>query len=90
MYFSEELLNEALRSPNHKTCFSFDLKCLCGILTLPRHFTHPVQFQPGHTKIAGHFRAKLKYVLWLGDLKASLSCSSKKLIHITPCIFQMF
>ena len=35
-------------------------------------------------------REKLKHVLWLGDLKASLSSPSKKLIHITPCIFQMF
>ena len=26
--FSEELLNEAFRSPNHKICFSFALKCL--------------------------------------------------------------
>ena len=26
--FSEELLNEALRSPNQKTCFCFALKCL--------------------------------------------------------------
>ena len=26
--FSEELLNEALGSLNHKTCYSFVLKCL--------------------------------------------------------------
>ena len=27
MYFAMELLNEALRSPNHKKCFSFAVKC---------------------------------------------------------------
>ena len=26
--FSEELFNDAVSSPNHKTCFSFALKCL--------------------------------------------------------------
>ena len=44
--FSEELLNEALGSLNHKTrhktCFSFTLKYL---VILP-------QFQPCHTKMA--------------------------------------
>ena len=30
------------------------------------------------------FSAKLKHVLWLGDLKASLSNSSEKLIYNTP------
>ena len=29
-FISMELLNEALRSPNHKTCFSFALKYLVG------------------------------------------------------------
>ena len=35
--FSEELLNEALRSPNHKTCFSFALGCI-------QNFNFPIQF----------------------------------------------
>ena len=36
--FSEELPNEVLMSSNHKTCFSFALKCLYRILTLPGSF----------------------------------------------------
>ena len=36
-----------------------------------------------NSKSCRHFRAKLKHVLWLGDLKASLSNSSEKLIYKT-------
>ena len=36
------------------------------------------------SKKGENFRVKLKHFLWLGDLKASLSNSSEKLIYKTP------
>ena len=84
-----ELFNEALRSPNHKTCFSFALKCIQD-LHFPIHFgqfgpvsTQPYQNGRAWCKSYGHLRAKLKNVLWLGDLKAPLSNSIEKFIYKT-------
>ena len=55
--FSKELLNEALRSPNCKTCFSFALKCLQYFnFALPFCSFSPISTRPyqnGHTKTAG-------------------------------------
>ena len=34
-----------------------------------------------------HLRANLKYVLWLGDLKASLKNAAAKSIHNTSSIY---
>ena len=68
------MFNEAFRSLNHKTCFSFALKCLNG--------------QNSRVKLKSyrHFRAKLKHVLWLGleHFKTSLRNSSEKLIYNMP------
>ena len=65
-----ELLNEALRSPKHKTCFSFALKCLQDfIFALPFWYGQIEIGQNGQNdnpvklKSYGYFRAKLKHVL---------------------------
>ena len=84
-----QFINEALRSPNHKTCFSFALGC-------PEDFNFPIHFRPfspvstqphqncqTKLKSCGPPRAKLKHVLWLGDLKASLKNSIAIFIHNT-------
>ena len=89
MNFSIELLNEALRSPNHKTCFSFALRC-----TQDLHQARPFwcgwvetglngQKLMGKCKFCMHLRAKLIRVLWLGDLKAALKNAAAKSIHNT-------
>ena len=69
--------------------FSFALKCIQD-LHFPIHFGQfgPVSTQPHQNgrawcKSYGHLRAKLKHVLWLGDLKASLSNSIEKFIYKT-------
>ena len=77
MNFSLQLTNDVFYPPNHKTYFSFALGC-------PQDFNFPIQirrFSPVSTrphqncrvklKSCGHPRAKLKYVLWFGDLMAS-------------------
>ena len=91
-----ELLNEALRSPNHKTCFSFALKCIQD-LHFPIHFGQfgPVSTQPHQNgrawcKSCVHLRAKLKHVLWLGDLKASLKNAAEKSFHKTSSTMHCF
>ena len=82
--FSVEFLNEALRSPNHKTCFSFAQKCLEDLLQFhpfSPFSTQPYQNGQANCKSYRHFRAKLKHVLWLEDLKASLRNCTEKIIH---------
>ena len=73
--FSTPLICYSLRSPNHKICFSFALKCIQN-LHFPIHFGQfsPVSTQPHRNgrawcKSYGPPREKLKHVLWLGDLK---------------------
>jgi hypothetical protein len=76
--FSLQLTNDTFYPPNHKTHFSFALGC-------PQDFNFAWQFWCGRVetglnwrkwmgklKLCMHSRAKLKHVLWLGDLKASL------------------
>ena len=89
MDFALAFFNEALRSPNHKTCFSFALGCIQNFHFII-HFCPfgPVSTQPHQNgqawcKSSGHLRAKLKHVLWLGDLKASLRNSPEKLNYKT-------
>ena len=89
MDFAAAFFNEALRSPNHKTCFSFALGCIQN-LHFPIHFCpfSPVstqQHQNGRAwcKSCVHLRAKLKHVLWLEDLKASLKNAAEKSFHKT-------
>ena len=86
---SVEFFNEALRSPNHKTCFTFALGCIQNFY-FSIHFcpfglvsTWPHQNCRAWLKLYGHPRAKLKLVLRLGDLKASLKNSTAKSIHKT-------
>ena len=79
MDFSLELTNDSFYPPNHKTHFSFALWC-------PQDFNFALQFWCGRVetglnrwkwmeklKFCMHPRTKLKHVLWLGDLKASLT-----------------
>ena len=53
----------------------------------PSHSFLPIQpsLNPATPKKAGlvHLRAKLKHVLWLGDLKASLKNAAEKSFHKT-------
>ena len=82
--FSVEFLNEALRSPNHKTCFSFAQKCLEDLLQFhpfSPFSTQPYQNGQANCKSYRHFRAKRKHVLWLEDLKASLRNCTEKIDH---------
>ena len=84
MDFSAAFFNEALRSPNHKTCFSFAQKCLEDLQFHPfsPFLTQPYQNGQANCKSYRHFRAKLKHVLWLEDLKASLrNCTEKLFIN---------
>ena len=56
-----------------------------ALRSLNRVFVHSAQFQSSHTKKSyRHFRAKLRHGFSLGELKASLSNSSEKLIYKTP------
>ena len=100
--FFAAILNEAFRSPDHKTCFSFALGCTQH-LHFPIHFcpfspvsTQPHQNSQAWCKSCGHFRENSKHVLRSGDLKASLRIATEKLIHKTssnvhrPCSTQNF
>ena len=87
--FFAAILNEAFRSPDNKTFFSFILGCpqdfnlawpFCpfgSVSTLP--------YQNGRTKLksCGYPRIKLKNVLLSGDLKASLRIAAKKSLYKT-------
>ena len=53
MDFSAAILNEAFRSPDHKTFFLVLFWDAHRTLTLPGHFAHSAQFQPSQTKTAG-------------------------------------
>ena len=85
--FSAAILNETFWSPNLKTCFSFSLRCpqdlhqarpfWCGWVENGQNG----QKWMGKCKCCVHPRAKLKHVLWSGDLNASLRIAPKKLIH---------
>ena len=90
MDFAAAFFNEALWSPNHKTCSA--LGCIQN-LHFPIHFCpfSPVPPQPHQNsqawcKCCVHLRAKLKHVLWLGDLKASLKNAAAKSFHKTSSI----
>ena len=48
MNIAVELFYEALRSPNHKTFFSFALENEYRTLTFPFIFAHLAQFQPNN------------------------------------------
>ena len=91
--FFAAILNEAFRSPDHKTFFSFILGCLQDFnFARPFRPFSPVSTQPyqnGQTKLksSGHPRIKLKKGLWSGDLKASLRIAAEKLIHKTSSKF---
>ena len=76
MDFAAAFFNEALWSPIHKTCFSFALGCIQN-LHFPINFcpfspvlTQPQQNGRAWCKSCVHLRAKLKHILWLGDLNA--------------------
>ena len=99
---SEEFFNEAFRSPNLKTCFSFALRCPQDFHQAQQFWCGQVETGPngqkwmGKLKFCMHPRAKLKHVLWLGDLKASLiNCtaithhliSNDHMWHMTFCNF---
>ena len=82
-----KLINEALRSPNHKRCFSFALKYLYDF-NFAQPFcpfspvsTRPCQNWQTNLKSYGSSREKLKHLLWLEDLKASLINCPEKNIH---------
>ena len=75
-----------MKPSNHKTCISFPLKC-------PKDFNFaqpfcpfsPVSYQNCQVKLKsyGSSREKLKHLLWLEDLKASLINSTKN-VFINP------
>ena len=79
-----QYLNEDLRTSNHKTCFSFALKYLQDLqIPLPFWYGWVENGLNGwndqaNCKSYRHFWAKMKLILWLGDLKASLRNSTEK------------
>ena len=88
-----KLINEALRSPNHKRCFSFALKYLYDF-NFAQPFcpfspvsTRPCQNWQTNLKSYGSSREKLKHLLWLEDLKASLINCPEKNIHKTSSTY---
>ena len=96
VFFAALLIYDAFRSPIHKTCFSFSLKCIQN-LHFPIYFGRfsPVSTQPHQNgrekcKSCGHPRAKLKHVLWLRYLKASYinGAAKKTLQNVIYLCFQ--
>ena len=89
MDFAAAFFNEGLRSRNQKTYFSFALGCPQDFnfawLFRPFSPVSPQPYQNGRAKLKsyGHFKAKLKHVLWLGDLKASYIIASEKKLYKT-------
>ena len=85
LIFLAVFLSEALRCPNPKKGFA--QKCLQDLhFARPFRSFRPVSTQPyqsGRAKCKSyrHFRAKLKHVLRLGHLRASLSYTAKEIIY---------
>ena len=88
-FFLRQFAMKLLGLPTTKHFFSFILGCPQDFnFARPFRPFSPVSTQPyqnGRAKLKSyrHFRAKLKHVLWLGDLKASLSNSIENIIYKT-------
>ena len=90
LIFLRQFPMKLLGLPTTKHFFSFILGCPQDF-NFARSFcpfspvlTQPYQNGQATLNSYRHFTVKLKYILWLGDLKASFSNSSEKSIYNTP------